>query len=57
MVKKNDKNFVNMVRTVAVDSTLAPLAVRDWRCQRNLQHNLLYMTINISSKIVSIFGI
>ena len=27
--------------TVTVDSTLAPLAVRDWRCQRNLQHNLL----------------
>ena len=41
MVKKNDKRMVKMVRTVTVDSTLAPLAGRDWRCQKNLQHNLL----------------
>ena len=41
MVNRNDKRMVKMVRTVSVDSTLAPLAVRDWRCQRNLQHNLL----------------
>ena len=41
MVKKNDKRMVKMVRTVTVDSTLAPLAGRDWRCQRNLQGNII----------------
>ena len=39
--------------TVTVDSTLAPLAVRDWRCQKNLQHNLLKSIF--PWKLVSIF--
>ena len=53
MVNRNDKRMVKMVRTVTVDSTLAPLAGRDWRCQRNLQRNQLKSIF--LWKLVSIF--
>ena len=43
-----------MVGTVTVDSTLAPLAGRDWRCQRNLQGNIIKKSI-FPQKLLSIF--